>query len=130
VKKKTVLVVEDDQRLLNLYKMALETAYDYAVVTANNAASALVDFEEMHKQSNSPRAVVLDNKLPDGLGTNVAEKIMEIDPNVKIVIASGDEVQMNNVAVLRKPFPMNALFMAMGLTNDFPYGRPKQRQRS
>jgi DNA-binding response OmpR family regulator len=125
-KKKTVMVVEDDQRLLDLYKMALESTYGYAVVTANDATGALGVFEELCEQGNSPTAVILDNKLPDGLGTLVAKKIMAIDPNVRIVIASAENVQMDNAVVLRKPFLLNALFTAISLGSGLPYARPKQ----
>ena len=72
---KTVLVVEDDVALANLYKTELELA-GYNVVHVAEGARAIAAVEE-----NSPDCVLLDIMLP---GRNGLEVLQDIRNNEKI----------------------------------------------
>lgn len=72
---KTVLIVEDDVALDNLYKTQLELA-GYKIVHVSEGARAVAAIEE-----NSPSCVLLDIMLP---GRNGLEVLKDVRENEKI----------------------------------------------
>jgi two-component system cell cycle sensor histidine kinase/response regulator CckA len=83
--KETILLVEDEQNLLGLMKTALERA-GYTVLTAMDGLSAIKAFS-LNKEKIA--LVLTDLGLPKLDGAAVFTSLMEIDPNVKIILASG-----------------------------------------
>ncbi|MCX6141649.1 MAG: ATP-binding protein [Ignavibacteriales bacterium] len=83
--KETILLVEDEQNLLGLMKTALERA-GYTVLTAADGLSAI----KMFSLNKDKIALVLtDLGLPKLDGAAVFTSMKDIDPNVKIILASG-----------------------------------------
>jgi two-component system, cell cycle sensor histidine kinase and response regulator CckA len=83
--KETILLVEDEQNLLGLMKTALERA-GYAVLTAMDGLSAIKTYS-LNKDKIA--LVLTDLGLPKLDGAAVFTSLMEIDPKVKIILASG-----------------------------------------
>jgi excisionase family DNA binding protein len=107
----TVLVVDDDESLQNLFKVFLKKiGFSRVVVgTVKEAMAAL------YKQRFD--LVFLDLKLPDGPADDVYELAKEIDPNLPIVVITGypdsavlDRIlAMGPVMVLQKPLKVDQL---------------------
>jgi two-component system, cell cycle sensor histidine kinase and response regulator CckA len=83
--KETILLVEDEQNLLGLMKAALERA-GYTVLTAEDGLSAIKTFS-LNKDKIA--LVLTDLGLPKLDGAAVFTSMKDIDPNVKIILASG-----------------------------------------
>ena len=81
----TVLVVEDEQMLLDLLKVLLE-GDGYTVLTASDGVEAVKIYTE-HKDDIA--IVISDMGLPMLGGYEVFQKMKEINPNVKSILASG-----------------------------------------
>jgi len=81
----TLLLVDDEDSLRELGKTILEE-FGYKVILANNGESALKTYEA---QKSDISIVVLDLIMPGMGGSQCLEKLLEIDPDAKVVIASG-----------------------------------------
>jgi two-component system, NtrC family, response regulator PilR len=83
----TVLLIEDDADLNELYAVYLRRA-GYDVVVAHNAAQA---FDYLN--DSTPAAVVTDLGLPDGSGTQIIQWLNNNEPfaNTRIIVISGHD---------------------------------------
>jgi len=79
---RTVLVVEDDIDLNEIYKEILEL-HEFDVQTAFNGSEAIEKF----KQTN-PSLVIMDGDMPVLNGYEAFKQIKEIDKNANVVIVS------------------------------------------
>jgi two-component system cell cycle sensor histidine kinase/response regulator CckA len=81
----TVLLVEDEESLLDVLRLVLE-AHGYNVLTAVDGEEAVKVFTEQRARI----AVVLsDMGLPRLGGWDALIRIKEIDPDAKVILASG-----------------------------------------
>jgi len=79
-KKNTILLVDDDHHVLESLLLLLN-AYDYKVLTADNAAAAL------DKLRNTDVDIVLtDIRMPGMDGLELAGKIHDLDPQIPVLI--------------------------------------------
>lgn len=114
-----LLIVEDDLALQKQIKWSLDR---FESVTANDAASALIQFRR-----HSPAVVTMDLGLPpdpDSVseGFKLLQAILDIDPNVKVIVLTGQNDQANALRAIglgaydffAKPFDPDLL----GLTID------------
>jgi DNA-binding NtrC family response regulator len=104
-----VLVVEDDADSREILAELL--ASDFDVDTAENGETGWDAFERLH-----PDVVVTDETLPDGLGSQLARRVKEADPDAVVVLVSGHtnlEGTPYCDAVLRKPFDIEQLSRTM-----------------
>jgi len=107
----TVLVVDDDESLQNLFKVFLKKI-GFSRVVVGTVKEALAALEKQRFD-----LLFLDLKLPDGPADDVYEAAKEIDPNLAIVIITGypDSAMLNRilmrgpVTVLKKPLKMEQL---------------------
>lgn len=107
----TVLVVDDDESLQNLFKVFLKKV-GFSRVVVGTVKEALV---ALGKQRFD--LLFLDLKLPDGPADDVYEAAKEIDPNLPIVIITGypDSAMLDRiltrgpVTVLKKPLKIEQL---------------------
>lgn len=81
--KKTILCVDDNEQLLSIRKVILETR-GYRVVTANNARQALEIFK-----AGQVDLVLTDLVMPEVDGTELIDKIKAISPNTPAILFSG-----------------------------------------
>jgi two-component system phosphate regulon response regulator PhoB len=109
----TVLVVEDDAPVRQLYRAALTSA-GYAVVAVEDGIDAL-----RRVDAKTPHAVVLDLALPrlGGLDVHRELKARPETSNIPVVIATGIDISdldpSEFACVLRKPISADALVMAV-----------------
>jgi DNA-binding response OmpR family regulator len=109
VKRRLVLVVEDDAILGELLKEALE-GDGYGVVVAVTYSEALKIIEG----DAPPHYALLDHVLPDGLGADLCRAIKARDPQIPCVVFSGTDAAALAVAAgadrwLYKPFSVAGL---------------------
>ena len=109
----TVLVVEDDPGLRNLYRAALTSA-GYAVVAVEDGVDALRRVDD-----RVPAAVVLDLGLPRLNGRDVSRELKSRPDtrDIPIVVVSGTDTRDLNpddfACVLRKPIHPEAVVSAV-----------------
>ncbi|MDX1372769.1 MAG: response regulator [Nitrososphaeraceae archaeon] len=81
---KTVLIIEEDEILLEIYKEILEL-HDYDVQIASNGTKGIEKFKQ-----TKPELVIMEIEMPDIDGLEVFKKIKEIDKNANIIIVTSD----------------------------------------
>jgi PAS domain S-box-containing protein len=119
-----ILVVDDEFAVRDITKVTLE-AYNYQVLVAKDGADALAHFARRHEQI---AAVLLDMMMPVMDGPETIRAMGAIDPNVRIVAASGlvDDARLDAilpskggveskcvVAVLSKPYTAETLLVTL-----------------
>jgi DNA-binding response OmpR family regulator len=77
-----ILIVDDDQNILRLYKEELEEE-GYTVVTASNGEEALAQFEK-----ENPDLVTLDILLPDVDGIKLLRQMKEKRPRMPVIMST------------------------------------------
>jgi CheY-like chemotaxis protein len=80
-----ILVVEDEPATLKIAKILLES-WGYQVLLASSAPEALDTFAQ---QKDSIRLVLTDVVMPEMNGMQLAEKLVQMDGDVRIVFMSG-----------------------------------------
>jgi len=112
-KKEIIMLVEDEQMLLELLKSVLEEE-GYPVVTAANGEEAVEIFRQI---KNEIGLVLTDMGLPKLGGWEMFEKLRVIDPDVKVILASGfvdqemrtDMINRGAKDFVQKPYVPNAI---------------------
>lgn len=106
----TILVVEDHQDLRELVVLFLHSR-GYEVMQAANGADAI-----QKAVSSAAKFVLLDIRLPDMTGVEVARHILELMPNIPIVGWTADYVSASYMQTLleagfidclQKPFSLS-----------------------
>jgi two-component system OmpR family response regulator len=107
---KKILIVEDEGDLCLLLELLLfdkDTYIDHAMTLAD----ALLSLEK-----ETPHIILLDNRLPDGLGLDLLPTLREKYPTVKIIMISGKDAAAADFALesgahgfLTKPFSSRQL---------------------
>ena len=116
---KKVLIVEDEGDmclLLNILLNGKEMDLDHV----KNLKAA-----EDYLQKEQPSVIILDNKLPDGLGIDFLSVLKKNYPSIKIIMISGFDGSAKDVALengadvfLEKPFTRDQLYQSIkGLMN-------------
>ena len=111
---KKIFIVEDEGDmclLLNIMLQEKEIKLDHAKTIA--AAQEYLEKE-------TPSIIILDNKLPDGLGIDFIAHIKKNYPSTKIVMISGYGAKSKNIALengadvfLEKPFTRQQLYYSV-----------------
>ncbi len=107
----TILFVDDEQAIRELVSSMLQTQ-GYKVLVAENGGKA-IDIYRENRETIS--LVIMDYNMPHLMGDKSGEKLLEIDPNLKIVMCSGrlDEPTMQGKlmaksrGLIKKPFEIN-----------------------
>lgn len=79
---RTLLCIDDEPNVLAVRKMLLESV-GYRVLLADNGPRGL---EILHREQ--VHAVILDYKMPEMTGSEVAERIRETHPGIPIIMLS------------------------------------------
>jgi two-component system, cell cycle sensor histidine kinase and response regulator CckA len=112
----TILIVEDEEDLVELLHVALGAA-GYKVISAGTGPEG-VELYTLHRKEIA--AILSDVGLPGFSGWEMFERIKQLDPDVKMIIASGyidpsRSVEMGNSSnfeILEKPYrPTEVLSM-------------------
>jgi PAS domain S-box-containing protein len=81
----TVLMVDDEDYIRDL-GTTLISQFGYKVITANNGKEAL---EAYQREGKSISLIILDLIMPEMDGRKCMEEILRVNPNAKVIIASG-----------------------------------------
>ena len=110
--KTTILLVDDDETVLDVGTMIIQR-FGYKVLQATSGMEAIQIFQD---NANEISLVILDEKLPDELGTDTCKKLKEFEPDLKVLHTSGlgksltdDGLECGCEAFLHKPFRMEEL---------------------
>jgi DNA-binding NtrC family response regulator len=116
--KETVLLIDDDDMVTDVAAQILNNS-GYGVISAKNGKEAI----EVYK-ANQDRIdmAILDMILPDMSGMDTYEKLKEINPGIKVLLASGYGIdsQASNImergcdGFIQKPFNMSELIKTIG----------------
>jgi CheY-like chemotaxis protein len=105
-----IILFADDEPLLRDVASQMIQKLGFQVLTASTGREAIRLFQE---NRNSIRVVILDMMMPDWNGTETFNKLLAIDPNVRILICSGftREIMPELLAkgcrgFIQKPFTM------------------------
>jgi DNA-binding response OmpR family regulator len=132
---KTILIVDDDERLANFTKVALERAgYDHVTVESSCRRGLSAAYEQV------PDVLVLDVVLPDGTGGDIAAEVRRrsMFANTRIVFLTGivskREVHhfggaIGEERVLAKPASLEQLISAIEEEEESPFdpGPPAEK---
>jgi len=117
----TILVVDDEEIILNLAETILKK-YGYNIKTAIDGEQALKIYK---KQKDSIDAVILDLTMPKMSGKMVLERMLEINPDVKVIISSGHSEEDAREGLLsrakghiKKPYKLSELAQTVRIVLD------------
>ncbi|MCL4402113.1 MAG: response regulator, partial [Acidobacteria bacterium] len=82
--RETILLVDDEEMVVRVGKMALERA-GYNVLVAQSGAGAL-DIFKAHNEAIA--AVVLDLKMPEMSGAELLERLLVLRPDLRVLVAT------------------------------------------
>ncbi len=113
----TLLLVDDEEAVRTLGAEMLELA-GYIVLTAENGREALHVYDRNKDQIS---LVILDLVMPEMSGKTCIEELLKMDPEVKILIASGysangptkDALQNGAAGFIGKPFDLKEILLAV-----------------
>jgi len=114
-KAKKVLIIEDEGDMRLLLDIMLNGKHNLQM----EYSKSLKDAGEILKVEQ-PDVVILDNKLPDGLGIDYITEIKKNYPGIKIIMISGYDASAEDVALengahifLQKPFTRDQLYTSI-----------------
>ncbi len=96
--KGTILLIDDEEMILKVASQLLE-ALGYKVVKAKGGQAGLESYEELMDQVD---LVILDMIMPDLGGSQVFERLKEMNPKVKVLLSSGYAVNGEAKKILEK----------------------------
>jgi CheY-like chemotaxis protein len=109
----TVLLVDDEKMIIEVGRRMLEQM-GYQVLVAGGGKEAVRVYEEKRDQVD---LVVLDMIMPDMGGADTYDALKEINPRIKVLLASGYSINSKAAEILnrgcdgfvQKPFDMTEL---------------------
>lgn len=109
----TILLVDDEQPVLETTKLILEMA-GYRVITAVDGSSAIDNYRINQDEID---LVILDYYMPNLSGKEVLKNLLEINPDLKVIVSSGFDrkgpvkelLEMGAKDSIQKPFRMKTL---------------------
>jgi CheY-like chemotaxis protein len=115
-----LLIADDETEILTLYKVFLESKGKQVTLTTDGRKCVEAYKEKFYQnqQENYFDVVILDQKMPIMTGLQAATEILKINPQQKIIFASGYLEQtllelltkLNRaIAVIEKPFSLDVL---------------------
>jgi DNA-binding NtrC family response regulator len=118
MKKAINLLIIDDDDFVTASLSDFLINKGFGVRTASNGKDGIASFER-----EQPSLVLLDQKLPDMEGVNVCQKILEINPNTKIVFITAyatvqyavEAMQAGAFHYLSKPFELDELSITIDM---------------
>lgn len=108
-----VLVIDDEAGVREVVAKLLQSR-GYSVITANTGAEGLARFAE---RTQPVSLVLLDLSMPGMTGQETCQALLDMDPDLRIVLMSGVDTQHHKQpdlcgarAFLSKPFSIQTLF--------------------
>ena len=94
----TILILDDEAGISRLNKAILEKN-GYDAIVAMHHQEAIEIFE---RQSNGIRMVILDHALPGISGADVFEKLKAVNPDVKVLMTTGNPVDLDKQTLMKR----------------------------
>jgi two-component system, OmpR family, response regulator len=117
-----ILIVEDEGDLCLILEMILNKK-DVVIGHVRKIAAAKV-----YIKNSAPDLILLDNRLPDGLGMDFIPVARRLHPEVKIIMISGKDGMVKDLALLAgadifllKPFSRLELLRSVESLLSAPY---------
>lgn len=89
-KKRTVLVMDDEENVLELFEITLKKL-GFEAIFANNGEDAVKIYSQSLEKNQAIDIVILDMSIPGGIGgKEVAERILALNSDAKLIVSSGD----------------------------------------
>jgi len=110
------ILIVDDEEMIGQFLSELVRRYDYNPVYKQSSLHALQYYKENHEKI---AVIVTDQTMPELTGVALTEQMTEINPEVNVIICSGniDKVDMSTLnrqcAVLPKPLNMDDFFQEL-----------------
>lgn len=107
-----VLIVEDDDSLRNLYRIALKLKGYDVIGTAGDGEEAVDMFKNF---SIKPDVILMDHRMPSKNGLEATREIMKMDGKPKVIFASADKsvreeaISLGARSFKSKPFSLEKL---------------------
>jgi CheY-like chemotaxis protein len=109
----TILLVDDEEMILEITKLML-IDLGYHVITAKCGTEAIHLYQQ---QQETIDLIILDMIMPDMEGGTVVDQIRQINPEIKILLASGynlsskigDTLKKKCNGFIQKPFDLHKL---------------------
>ncbi len=89
-----ILLAEDYKVLRELIRKTLEDK-GFSITTAVNGKEALLLWEQYRESGTPFDLLITDNSMPIMTGTELIEKVLEIDPDMKIIMYTGNPEDVN-----------------------------------
>jgi PAS domain S-box-containing protein len=110
----TILVIDDEPQILEVTQIALARAGFHVLIAADGAAA----LDVFRRNMTAVDAVVLDRSLPGMAGEEVLAALLDLDPDLTVIVSSGDatvglEQFPGAVRLLRKPYVPSVLCSAL-----------------
>jgi CheY-like chemotaxis protein len=86
--KKTVVICDDEQDLLQVFELALESKYN--IILASSGKECIDRFLEEKNRGNKVHLILLDYRLGDMMGDSVARTIKQYNGTKIILISAYD----------------------------------------
>src|SRR4030095_2066766 len=86
--KKTVVICDDEQDLLQVFELALESKYN--IILASSGKECIDRFLEEKNRGNKVHIILLDYRLGDMMGDSVARTIKQYNGTKIILISAYD----------------------------------------
>jgi PAS domain S-box-containing protein len=103
--RETILLVDDEESLRDLAKEILST-FGYTVITASDGEEAL---EIYRREKDKIHLIILDIIMPGIGGMRCLEGLQSINPEVRVVIATGYTPEGEAGGYISKPYDMREL---------------------
>lgn len=113
IRKKCILFVENDPSIFRIVDRMLKLLGYEAIITSNSKEA----FRLIQSQSKRFDLVITDMNMPEMGGLDLAKKVLEVRPDIPIVICTGlDALEIDKEArkagiraILPKPFLLHEL---------------------
>jgi DNA-binding NtrC family response regulator len=103
-----IAIVDNDEDTLNLYTVVIQMN-GFIVIGFSNPYF-LLDYISEHPEHL--KFVIIDYRMPQMTGCELANKIHTLNPNIKMVFITGYDPSINNtlnLQIFRKPLPIRKL---------------------
>jgi len=97
----TILLVDDEKVIIDVAAEILKTL-GYKVILAGSGREAIEIFGDTSCSASAPDLIILDMIMPEMGGGTTYDKLKEIDPNVKVLLSSGYNIDGQATEILKR----------------------------
>ncbi|MCD1295474.1 response regulator [Methanocella sp. CWC-04] len=107
-----IAIVEDEQELINIYKLILKRMGVPIIFIAYDGHDAVKKFSSSEQK---PDIIIMDHRLPIMTGLEATEEILKMKPQTRVIFISADEdirdkaLEAGAVAFIKKPASLSVI---------------------